>query len=73
MKSIGLSGCMPIYLRDLQNTDIFDQKLNLEKIKSWGESRHFDFHKSLCKASSSTRKRDYHIISFITVFFVAEE
>ena len=24
-----------------------NKKLNLEKIKSWGESRYFEFHKSL--------------------------
>ena len=46
MKSVDyLDGCQ-IYLLDLQNTDILDQKLSLEKIKSWGERRYFDFRKS---------------------------
>ena len=49
---------------------MLDQKLSFEKIKSWGESRYFDFRKSLRKASSSTRKRDYYIISFITDFLL---
>ena len=37
-----LDGCQ-IYLLDLWNTDILDQKLSLEKTKSWGESRYFIF------------------------------
>ena len=74
MKSIDyLDGCQS-YLLDLQNTDILDQKLSLEKIKSWGESRYFDFHKSLQKASSSTRKRRGLLYNlFRSWFFVAEE
>ena len=53
---------------------ILDQKLSLEKIKSWGESRYFDFLKSLRKASSSTRKRRGLLYNFFhNWFFVAEE
>ena len=74
MKSIDYLDGFPIYLLDLQNTDILDQKLNLEEIKSWGESRYFDFHKPLRKASSSTRKRRGLQNNFFhSWFFVAEE
>ena len=43
---------------------LLNKKMSLEKKRSWGESRYFDFHKYLWKASSSTRKRRgllYHL------------
>ena len=50
------------------------KSIYLEKVKSWGESRYFDFHKSLQKASYSTRKRRGLLCNFFhNWFFVAEE
>ena len=59
-----LDGCQ-IYLLDLKNTDIFyhidlfislsHKKLILEKIKSWGESRYFDFHKGIILCQKEKR------------------
>ena len=70
MKSTDYLDGYQIYLLDLQNTDILDQKLSSEKIKSWGESRYFDFHKSLRKASSSTRKRRGLLYNFFHNWFL---
>ena len=53
---------------------LLDQKLSLEKIKSCGDNRYFDFQKSLQKASSSIRKRRRLLYNFFhNWFFVSEE
>ena len=58
-------------LLDLQNTDILDQKLSLEKIKSWGEVGILMFI-SLSERNHPLQEReeDYCIISFISGFLL---
>ena len=45
------------------------KSIYLEKIKSWGESRYFDFRKSP-KGIILNQKEDYYVISFITGFLL---
>ena len=46
-RSLYLTCRILIYLIILTCLLSLNKKVNLEKIKSWGESRYFDFHKSL--------------------------
>ena len=71
MKSIDyLDGCR-IYLLDLQNTDILDQKLSLEEI-NLGEKVGVLIFISLSERHHPLpeREEDYYIISFIAGFLL---